>query len=43
MGHHVLKILPDVALGGGIAQQIRGVISGHHFVAAVFQPLAAKM
>ena len=42
-GHHFLQIFPDVALGGRISQQIRGMIGGHQFSAAKFQPLAAKM
>src|SRR5882757_1505503 len=42
-GHDPLQVFPDITLGGGIAQQIGGVISSHHFVSAVIEPFAAEM
>src|SRR5260221_8572070 len=42
-GHDFLQVLPDVTLGGGIAQQIGRMIGGDHFIAAILEPFAAKM
>src|ERR1700722_6907768 len=42
-GHDFLQVLPDFAFGAGIAQQVGGVIGGHQFSAAKFEPLAAEL
>ena len=41
-GHYFLEILPDITLGVGISQKIRGVIGGQDAGAAVIEPLAAE-
>jgi hypothetical protein len=41
--HDFLQIFPDFALGAGIAQQVGGVIGGHQFSTAKFEPLSAEV
>jgi hypothetical protein len=41
--HDFLEVLPDVGLGGGVSEQVGGMICGHEFSAAKIEPLAAKM
>jgi hypothetical protein len=42
-GHDFLQVFPNFAFCAGIAQQIGGVIGGHQFSAAKFEPLAAEL
>src|SRR5260370_27911728 len=42
-GHDFLKVFPDFALGGRIAQQIRGMISRQQFFSPKFHSLPATL
>jgi hypothetical protein len=41
--HDFLQIFPDFAFCAGIAQQVGGVVRGHQFSAAKFEPLSAEL
>ena len=41
-GHYFLQVFPDFGLGGGIAEEVGGMIGGHQFCAAEIEPLAAE-
>src|SRR2546427_5886954 len=40
--HDLLQVLPNLALGGGVPQQVGRVIGGEQARAAKIEPLAAK-
>ena len=40
--HHLLQIFPHFTFGGGVTQQVGGVIRGNQFGAAEIEPFAAE-